>query len=186
MSHRELDQATQESLGKVLRRAGLWCGALGLAVAVLGGVLGLVLGGQSAMWGAILGGGVGLIFSLITVALAMGGQNLNIIGLSGVMLGGWFGKMLLVAIGMYFLAQHDFYNRVVFFVALIIVVLGGATLDAMAVQRGRIPYVTPTRLREIQAEGEKGIAEARARANAEAELRGDEAATEAELRGDEK
>lgn len=113
------------------------------AAAVLGSAAGLLVGALPGVWGALLAAALGLAFTFATVGtlrfLAGRGPEL----LQVVLIGGLLIKMVLVVVVLLWLRTEDFYHRGVFFLTLVVVVLGAVIIEMHAVATARIPAVEP-------------------------------------------
>lgn len=113
------------------------------AVAVLGVGIGYLVAQVPGLWGALIAAGLGLVFTFTTVAtlrflVGRGPELLQI-----VLIGGWLIKMALVVVLMIWLRQQDFYDRPVFFLTLVVVVVGAVVVEIGTIATTRIPTVEP-------------------------------------------
>jgi hypothetical protein len=116
-----------------------------IALAVLGTVVGYLVGGLPGVWGALLGVAVALVFSGTTIWSMLHTADKSPNYTMGVVLGAWIGKMFFFVIVLAVLGQFSFYHKVVFAIVILIGVIGSALLDMWAVAKGRQPYVTPSK-----------------------------------------
>lgn len=140
-----------ESLLKPMRavlRLGLLVGLVGLPIAM---GIGYLIADMPGLWGALLGVGISLVFFTITAVVAVGTARLQPQWLGLAVMGSWLVKLVgLIAI-LAVLDGADFYNRGVFFGALLISTFGYLGMEAVIVSRTRVLYV------ETEfAEGESG------------------------------
>lgn len=110
---------------------------------VLGVALGALLAGTAGVWGALMGVGIALVFSGTTIVAMARTARSTPTTTAAVVLGSWLVKIVLLGIVLAVLRNYEFYDRVVFAVVLLVGVIGSALLDYRAVDRGRIPYVSP-------------------------------------------
>ncbi|GAA1406032.1 hypothetical protein [Oerskovia paurometabola] len=110
---------------------------------VLGVGLGALLAGTAGVWGALMGVGIALVFSGTTIVAMARTARSTPTTTAAVVLGSWLVKIVLLGIVLAVLRNYEFYDRIVFAVVLLVGVIGSALLDYRAVDRGRIPYVTP-------------------------------------------
>ncbi|MFE4464727.1 hypothetical protein ACFRCR_06350 [Oerskovia sp. NPDC056781] len=110
---------------------------------VLGVGLGALLAGTAGVWGALMGVAIALVFSGTTIVAMARTARSTPTTTAAVVLGSWLVKIVLLGIVLAVLRNYEFYDRVVFAVVLLVGVIGSALLDYRAVDRGRIPYVTP-------------------------------------------
>lgn len=113
------------------------------ALTVVGGGLGYVLAGTPGLWGALLGVALTLVFSGTTVVSMLATAGSDPQTTAAVVLGGWLGKMIVLAAALALLREQTFYDRLTLAVVLMVGVLGSALLDYRAVRSGRVPYTDP-------------------------------------------
>ncbi|MHA7134623.1 hypothetical protein [Oerskovia turbata] len=110
---------------------------------VLGVGLGALLAGVAGVWGALMGVAIALVFSGTTIVAMARTARSTPTTTAAVVLGSWLVKIVLLGIVLAVLRNYEFYDRIVFAVVLLVGVIGSALLDYRAVDRGRIPYVSP-------------------------------------------
>lgn len=113
-------------------------------VLTLGVLVGLLVDGVRGVLGALVAGLLGVVFMAATVASLrmLAGRAFELVQL--VLLGGWIVKMVIVLLVMLWLRQQDFYNPVVFFGVLAVVVITAVGIETHAVASARLPYVEQT------------------------------------------
>lgn len=126
---------------EVFKKALLFSSYLVAAIAVLGGVLGLVVAGTAGLISALLGSLIALFFTGITILSIWLGGRLPLNGFFGLVLGGWLLKVLLFAVLMGALQSAAFISGPVFFFALVGAVLGGLGVDSWVVLKARLPIL---------------------------------------------
>ena len=112
-------------------------------LAVLGSVIGYLVADLPGVWSVLLGAGVVLIFSGTTVVSMLRTANADATVFAGTVAGLWLAKFLVVVVIIIALRPHDFYDKPVFGVTVILGALGAIALDMRAVQRARVPYLEP-------------------------------------------
>lgn len=112
-----------------------------LAIAVIGGGLGYLVGSTEGAVSALIGATVAVVFSLLTALSVFIGGKLSIAGFYGVVLGGWLLKIILFAVALASLQSLDFINGPVLFFSIVATVLGTLAIDSLAALRARIPVV---------------------------------------------
>lgn len=132
-------RALREPMRKVLRLGGLGF-LVALPVATL---VGFLLDGSAGAWGALLGLLIPFAFFSVTAAVALLTVRTRPEILGAAVLGSWLLKIIILIAALVPLSQADFYNRAIFFVALLLGTVGFLTAEAMIVLRTKVPYVEP-------------------------------------------
>ena len=127
----------------VLRTAGRDGLILVAGLAVLGSVVGYLIGGMPGVWGALVGAALAGLFCGATVVSMMLTVGKGAAATGAVVMGGWLVKMVILIAVLAVLSRQDFYDRWVLMVVVMIGAVGSAVLDYRAVKDGRIPYVQP-------------------------------------------
>lgn len=127
----------------VLRTAGRDGLILVAGLAVLGSVVGYLIGGMPGVWGALVGAALAGLFCGATVVSMMLTVGKGAAATGAVVMGGWLVKMAILIAVLAVLSRQDFYDRWVLLVVVMIGAVGSAVLDYRAVKDGRIPYVQP-------------------------------------------
>lgn len=112
-------------------------------LAVVGSVVGYLVAGTPGVWSALMGAGVVLIFSGTTVVSMLRTANADATKFAGTVAGLWLAKFLVVVVIIVALRPHDFYDKPIFGIVVIIGAIGAIALDMRAVQRARVPYLEP-------------------------------------------
>jgi hypothetical protein len=127
----------------VLRTAGRDGLILVAGLAVLGSVVGYLIGDMPGVWGALVGAALAGLFCGATVVSMMLTVGKGAAATGAVVMGGWLVKMVILVAVLAVLSRQDFYDRWVLMVVVMIGAVGSAVLDYRAVKDGRIPYVQP-------------------------------------------
>jgi hypothetical protein len=119
---------------------------LTIAVILVGSVVGFVLGGVPGLVSALLGAGVTAVFMGITavsfvVAARVATLPEGIVVYYGIILGTFFLKFVIFLVLVVSLRSVHWLNPTIFGFTIIAAVLGTLIVDALALQRGRVPYV---------------------------------------------
>ena len=112
-------------------------------IAVVGSVVGYFVAGTPGVWSVLMGAGVVLIFSGTTVVSMLRTANSDATVFAGTVAGLWLAKFLVVVVIIVALRPHDFYDKPVFGITVILGAIGAIALDMRAVQRARVPYLEP-------------------------------------------
>lgn len=134
-------QAVRAPMSRLLRT-----GLVGFAVALpVVALVGFLVDGGPGVWGAVLGLALPLAFFSITAVVALVTVRLRPEYLGAAVLGSWLLKIIVLIAVLVPLSHADFYNRVVFFVVLLLGTFGYLALEAVIVLRTKVPYVEPLR-----------------------------------------
>lgn len=126
--------STSEVFSAVLKQGLL----LVLAIAVIGGGVGLVVAGVSGLLSGLIGAALALLFSTMTALSVKFGGRLSLGGFFGVVLGGWIFKMVLFIAIVAALRGANFIDGPVFFFTLVASILGTLVIDSLIVMKSRI------------------------------------------------
>lgn len=140
----ETGRATRNMYALILRRLGI----LVTGLAVLGSAVGYLVAGTPGVWGALMGAGIAALFMLGTVVTMMltADKPLPVATAAGV--GGWMAKMVILFVVLLLVRGRDFYSPGVFFVVLVLAILGSLGIEMAAVLRARVPTVDLSRRSE--------------------------------------
>lgn len=114
---------------------------LSAAIAAFGSGMGFLLAGDEGVNSALIGAGIALVFNTLTAVSVWLGSKLPLGGFYGMVLGGWIIKIVLFMIALGTLKGATFIDGPVLFFTIVACVLGGLTIDSLAVLRARIPVV---------------------------------------------
>lgn len=129
--------------------------AFALAVAVIGGLIGLAISGLPGLIGALLGAAAAAVYLGLTavtmlVAYRVAGGDLTSPAYFGIVMGAWLLKVVVFVILVLLVGSQRWVDGRVMFVTIIIAVLGSLILDCVAYARARVPYV------DVELPGPKG------------------------------
>jgi hypothetical protein len=132
-------RATTAVFRTIMRRLAV----LVLVLAVGGAAVGAVVAGAPGVWGALMAAGIAALFTLGTavVMLVTADRPLHVAVAAGV--GAWLGKTVLVIVVLVLVRDRDFYSPGVFFVVLVLALLGSLAIEMTALLRARVPNVEP-------------------------------------------
>jgi len=60
----------------------------------------------------------------------------------GIVLGGWLAKLLVFFVAVLFVSRQEFIDPYVFFITIVIAVIGSLVVDVLAFRNARVPYVS--------------------------------------------
>ena len=109
-----------------------------LAIAVIGGLLGLIFAGAAGLTSALIGAGLAFIFTSLTALSVRFGGRLSLGGFFGVVLGGWLVKLIGFVILIAALKGAAFIAGPVLFFTLVASIIGTLVIDSLVVLRSRI------------------------------------------------
>lgn len=133
-------RATRNMYEHILRRLAVLVAGL----AVVGSAVGYLVAGSPGVWGALMAAGIAAVFMLGTVVTMMvtADKPLPIATAAGV--GGWAVKTILLFVVLVVVRGRDFYSPGVFFVVLVVAILGSLAIEVAGVLRARVPNVEPS------------------------------------------
>ena len=126
-----------------------------VAVAIVAGSIGFLVAGTPGLIGGLLGAALAAIFLGLTAAsfLIAGrvtkGDSTSPI-FFGIVIGVWLLKLIVFIVVEVLLRGQPWFNALVFFGSVVVVVIGSLVLDAVAMYRARVPYV------DVSLPGESG------------------------------
>lgn len=106
---------------------------------LIGVAIGWWVAESAGVWGALLGIGIAVFFSVATVISMLVTAKKSPTAMAGIVMGVWLGKMLVLFGVLLALRGLDFYSRPVLAVVLCVAVVAAAIIDAVAINRARIP-----------------------------------------------
>jgi hypothetical protein len=133
----------------ILTRALRYGTILTIAVVVVGGIIGYLAGGVPGLVSALLGAGVTAVFMGLTAASFVVASRVahlpeGIVVYYGIILGTFIVKFVIFLVLVISLRGVHWLNPTIFGFTIIAAVLGTLVVDALALQRGRVPYVDAT------------------------------------------
>ena len=122
-----------------------------VVVAVVAGIVGLLVAGVPGLIGGLLGAALSFLYlGLTAVSFLVAGRVTHNDVTSplffGIVLIVWVLKLVLFIVFAIWLRGQTWLDPVVFFVTVIVAVIGSLVLDMIAVQRTRVPYVSDIEL----------------------------------------
>lgn len=129
-----------DPLARVLRLGSR--ASVGLLVAAT--AIGWAVNGSSGAWGGLLGAMVPTVFLGVTAAVGVRARRLDVGQLGLFVLGSWLIKLVMLIAFLAWLRQQDWFDRPVFFGALLIGTAGLLWLEGWLVSRSPQLYVDPS------------------------------------------
>jgi hypothetical protein len=131
----------------VLRTALTWGAIVAGALAVVGAIVGFLVGGGEGLASALAGVVVAAVFLGITagsilIANRWFGDALYVPIFFGIVLGGWIVKLVVFIVAMLLLREQPWIQPFVFYVALVVSVLAALAVDVVVLLRLRVPTVS--------------------------------------------
>ncbi|MEO6533436.1 MAG: hypothetical protein ABIO06_07660 [Pseudolysinimonas sp.] len=131
---------------RVLTLALRYGAILAVAVAVVAGSIGYLVAGAPGLVGGLLGAALAAIFLGITAAsmlvagrVAKGDSTHP--AFFGIVIGVWLLKLIVFIVVEVMLRSQTWFDPLVFFWSIVVVVIGSLALDGVAMYRARVPYV---------------------------------------------
>ena len=130
----------------ILMRAVRYGAILTIAIVIVGSIIGYLLGGVQGLISALLGAGVTAVFMGLTAASFVVASRVTrlpegIATYYGIILGTFLVKFVIFLVLVISLRGAHWLNPTIFGFTIIAAVLGTLVVDALALQRGRVPYV---------------------------------------------
>ncbi len=134
-------------MAPVLRLALRYGAIFAVAVAVVAGGIGFLVAGMPGLLGGLLGAALSAVFLGITaISFLIAGRAAKGDSTSpaffGIVAGVWLLKLIIFIVVELLLRGQPWFNPLVFFVAIVVVVIGSLALDAVAMSRARVPYAS--------------------------------------------
>jgi hypothetical protein len=144
----------------LLRTALTWGGIVAGALAVLGAIIGFLVGGTDGLISALAGVIVAAVFLGITAASILianrwFGDPLYVPIFFGIVLGGWLLKIVLFIIAMLVLRGQPWIDPIVFYIALVVSVVASLAVDLLVLLRMRVPHVSDVALPDDPEAGDR-------------------------------
>ena len=126
----------------VLRRTLTYGFAFAAAIAVVGGVIGLLVAGPIAAWSAVIGAVMAGVFLGITALSILIAVRFDIVAFFGIVLGAWLLKFVAFIVAALALRDQPWINPTALFLSLIAGVISSLVVDVVVVMKTRMPYVS--------------------------------------------
>lgn len=126
----------------VLRRTLAYGFAFAAAIAVVGGVIGLLVAGPTAAWSAVIGAAMAGVFLGITALSILIAVRYDIVAFFGIVLGAWLLKFVAFIVAALALRDQPWIDPTALFLSLIAGVIASLVVDVMVVMKTRMPYVS--------------------------------------------
>lgn len=123
-----------------------WGAIFATALAIVAGGIGVLIAALPGLWGGLLGALLAFAFLALTAGSILLGQRLTVDDPNsplfyGVVLGAWLVKLIVFFVFMFWLRGQSWLDPWVFFLTVIVAVLGSLVIDALSFVRSRTPYV---------------------------------------------
>jgi hypothetical protein len=146
----------------ILVRAVRYGAVLTVAIIIVGSIIGYLLGGVPGLVSALLGAGVTAVFMGLTAASFVVASRVaklpeGIAVYYGIILGTFLVKFVIFLVLVISLRGVHWLNPTIFGFTIIAAVLGTLVVDALALQRGRVPYVDTPLPGESAAQPKKSL-----------------------------
>lgn len=142
----------------LLRRVLFYGSALAGALALVGVVIALLVGGAPEVVGVIVGAGMALVFTSLTalsILLAVRVTRMDMLNplFFGIVLGVMVVKFILFVVLANLLSSVDAIDPLALYLTVILAVLGTLVTDSIAFMRSRVPYVDERPVVEATGDG---------------------------------
>ncbi|MFJ4297193.1 hypothetical protein [Curtobacterium sp. NPDC089689] len=132
----------------VFRRILVWAGLLAVALAVVGGVVGLLVAGTPGLAGGLLGAVLSVVFlglTAVSVLVALRASKGQMISgaFFGIVMGTWLLKFVLFLVALFLLRGRDWVDFPTLAIVIIVGVVGSLVIDVAAVATARVPIDVP-------------------------------------------
>lgn len=152
MTESETTRAVRGMFRTILTQLGVL-----LAVVALGGAAaGWLAAGTAGLWGALLAAGLVALFTLGTAIVMLLTADKPVYVASAAGVGGWIAKMVIVFVVLLIVRDRDFYSPGVFFVVLVVGIVGSLAIEMTAYARARIPIIDASARARERLDGGRG------------------------------
>ncbi|MCK6081403.1 hypothetical protein KZX37_08725 [Microbacterium sp. EYE_5] len=136
---------------RLFRTTLVWSGIATAALAVVGGVLGLIVAGPSGLWSALVAVLMAAVFlgftaASILIANRWYGDPLFVPIFFGSVMGGWILKFVVFLVVLFLLRDQPWLAPMVFLIALVVSILVSLAIDVLVMMRMRVSAVSDTTL----------------------------------------
>jgi len=127
----------------VFRASLVWGATITAAIAILGGVIGLIVDGPRGMISGLLGAVVALVFLSVTavsilLANRKAGSDLFVPIFFASVMGGWLVKFIVFLVLAWLMKQQPWVNDTIFFLSVIAGVVGSLVVDGFVAAKVRV------------------------------------------------
>ncbi|AXE54873.1 hypothetical protein [Aurantimicrobium sp. MWH-Uga1] len=126
----------------VLKRTLAYGFAFAAAIAVVGGVIGLLVAGPTAAWSAVIGAAMAGVFLGITALSILIAVRYDIVAFFAIVLGAWLLKFVAFIVAAISLRDQPWIDPTALFLSLIAGVIASLVVDVVVVMKTRMPYVS--------------------------------------------
>jgi len=122
-----------------------------VAVAIVAGSIGFLVAGVPGLIGGLLGAALSAVFlgltagSMLIAGRITKGDSTDPV-FFGIVIGVWLLKLVVFIVAEVLLRGQPWFDPLVFFFAIVAVVMGSLVLDALAMYRARVPYASDVSL----------------------------------------
>lgn len=131
-------------ISQLMRRILLLSAIAGIAIGLIGAVIGGLVVGVSGVYSALIGAAVAFVFFGITAIIMLFTADSGPAVTAGGAMGGFLVKIALMFAVVAVLSGRDFYHPMVLFITLVAGAVASLAIETWAVQNARIPTVDPT------------------------------------------
>ena len=130
------------SAAPILKRALAYGAMFAAALAVVGGMIGLLVAGPTGLISALIGAVMAAVFLGITAASILLASRYDIAAFFGIVMGAWLLKFVVFIVLAIVLRDQPWIQPVTLFLTLIVGIIGTLVIDVVVVSKSRLPYVS--------------------------------------------
>ena len=140
-------ESASPAVAPILRRALAYGGILAAGLAVVGAVVGYLVAGVPGLTSALIAAVLTVVFFGLTAATVLlasyvaKGQMFSTVFFA-IVLGGWLAKLLVFFVAVLFVSRQPYIDPYVFFITIVVAVVGSLVADVLAFRNARVPYVS--------------------------------------------
>ncbi|MEX1079336.1 MAG: hypothetical protein WED09_09550 [Homoserinimonas sp.] len=130
------------SAAPVMKKVLLYGGALAVAIAVIGSVIGFLVADGDGVASALVGTVMAVVFLGITAVSILIASRYSIGIFFGIVMGAWLLKFVLFLVLIFLLKDLPWVHTQVLFLSIVAGVVGTLVVDVVVIARSRMPYVS--------------------------------------------
>jgi len=150
----------------ILRTTLTWSAVVTGVLAIVGALVGFLVGGADGLWSALAGVLMAAVFLAITgasilIANRWYASDLYVPVFFGIVLGGWILKFVVFIVVLLVLRGQPWVDPTVFFVAVVASILASLVVDVVVLSRMRVPHASDVALPTVVPDDEAPISRRR-------------------------
>lgn len=150
-AHDEHPAPATPAVAPILKLALLYGAILAVGLAIVGSIVGYLVAGIPGLTSALIAALMTVVFFGLTAATVLiasyvaKGQMFSTV-FFGIVLGGWLAKLLVFFVAVLFVSRQSYIDPYVFFITIVVAVIGSLVVDVLAFRNARVPYVSDVEL----------------------------------------